>query len=95
MAGKEYNLLVTLRAQPEMGDALESELNSLAQASLATPMCTEFIVARSNTDSDVFLLLERFPSAELYPEHVATPHAQDFLNRVVPNFILERSATEF
>jgi quinol monooxygenase YgiN len=42
-------------------------------------------------DPDTFHLFESFTSKEVYPDHVATPHAQHFLSFVVPNYVARRS----
>lgn len=95
MHDKKYHLLVTLRAKQGLADELQNELVTLSEASLATPMCTRFEVARSAIDPNVFVLIETFASSDAYPVHVATAHAQEFLTRVVPSLIDERTAIEF
>ncbi len=91
---EQFHLFVELSAHPGRGDELEEELVELADKSLATPFCHSFVVSRSATDPDTFYLFESFSSADVYPEHVNTEHAQYFLNSTVPRLVASRSAIE-
>ena len=86
----EFHLYVRLTAAKNSVDELRTALQSLAEASLATEFCLRFDVSESVSEPGVFFLFESFIAKEAYPDHVATEHAQHFLNHVVPNFIAAR-----
>ena len=90
----QFHLFVELSAHPGRGDELQEELVELADKSLATTFCHKFVVSRSATDPDTFYLFESFSSAEIYPEHVNTDHAQYFLTSTVPRLVASRSAIQ-
>jgi quinol monooxygenase YgiN len=87
---KDFHLYVRLTAAENHVDDLRTALQSLSVASLATEFCLRFDVSESVSEPGVFFLFESFTSKEVYPDHVATEHAQHFLNYVVPNFIADR-----
>ena len=91
---EEFHLFVELSAHPGRGDELQAELLELAEKSLSTPICHSFTVSRSATDPDTFYLFESFLSADVYPDHVNTDHAQFFLNSTVPRLVASRSAKQ-
>lgn len=91
---EEFHLFVEVTAFPGSGDQLQQELVELAEKSLATPICHAFVVSRSTTNSDTFYLFESFTSAEVYPDHVNTDHAQFFLNSTVPRLVASRTAKQ-
>jgi quinol monooxygenase YgiN len=90
----EFHLFVELTAHSGRGDELQEELLDLAKKSLDTPMCHEFVVSRSATNPDTFYLFESFSSADVYPDHVDTDHAQYFLTSTVPRLVASRSAKQ-
>lgn len=75
---------------PGRSQELNSALQSLSKASLESGICLRFDVSQSVFNPDEFSLFESFESKEIYPSHVATDHAQHFLNFVIPNFVGER-----
>jgi quinol monooxygenase YgiN len=89
---EQFHLFVELHAHPGTGNDLAPELDELARKSLETPFCTAFSVSRSTTDPDTFYLFESFTSADVYPDHVNTDHAQFFLTSTVPRLVASRSA---
>lgn len=88
---KVFHLYVELTASTGNADNLDKALQSLSEASLASKICSRFDVSRSQSQADTFHLFESFASKEVYPEHVATAHAQHFLTYVVPRFVEKRS----
>jgi quinol monooxygenase YgiN len=86
----EFHLYVRVTAVENRVDELREALQSLSRASEATDFCLRFDVSESVLEPGVFTLFESFTSKEVYPTHVATEHAQHFLNHVVPNLIAAR-----
>jgi quinol monooxygenase YgiN len=86
-----FHLYVELTASAGNTENLNVALQSLSRASMASGMCQRFDVSQSQMDPDTFHLFESFASKEVYPDHVATPHAQHFLSFVVPNYVAKRS----
>lgn len=86
-----FHLYVELDCLPEHTEDLRKALQSLSRDSLASGICSRFDVLESNSTPNTFYLFESFASKEIYPEHVRTPHAQHFLNEVIPRFVTKRS----
>jgi quinol monooxygenase YgiN len=86
-----FHLYVELTASKGNVDNLRTALQSLSRASLESGLCNRFDVSQSQMHPDTFHLFESFTSKEIYPDHVATPHAQHFLSFVVPNYVAKRS----
>lgn len=87
----EFHVYVEITALPGLEKDLLEALQSLSRDSLATPMCTRFEVLTTPESPSRYHLFESFLSKEIYPEHVATAHAQHFLNHVIPTYVAERS----
>jgi quinol monooxygenase YgiN len=87
---EQLHLYVRVVASPGAAGELKTALQSLSQASLVSGLCLRFDVSQSILDQDIFHLFESFESESIYPNHVATSHAQHFLNVVLPNCVAER-----
>jgi quinol monooxygenase YgiN len=86
-----FHLYVELTASSGNVENLRTALQSLSRASLESGICSRFDVSQSQMNPETFHLFESFTSKEVYPDHVATGHAQHFLNVVVPNYVDSRS----
>lgn len=86
-----FHLYVELTASAGNTENLRTALQSLSEASLRSGLCNRFDVSQSQIQPDTFHLFESFASKEVYPDHVATPHARHFLSFVVPNYVDKRS----
>lgn len=87
---EQLHIYVRVVAAPGAVEELKTALQSLSQASLVSDLCLRFDVSQSILDQNVFHLFESFESKDIYPNHVATAHAQHFLNVVLPNYVAER-----
>jgi quinol monooxygenase YgiN len=85
-----YHIIVRLEPTPGHQAALQEALRDLAEASRATSFCERFVVTRSLDPPGDFWLFERFSSKEAYDAHVATPHAQRFLDETLPAHVATR-----
>jgi quinol monooxygenase YgiN len=91
MMAAGFHLYVVLKCLPEHCEELRKALQSLSRDSLASGICLRFDVLESQTAPNTFYLFESFESKQIYPDHVATAHAQHFLSHVIPAFVQERS----
>lgn len=87
----KFHVYVELVAIPGTESDLLESLEALCRASLATDLCSRFAVSVAHDNSLKFHLFETFTSKSIYPEHVATAHAQYFLTVVLPNYVAERT----
>lgn len=86
-----FHVYVELTAIKGFEKELLKSLQHLSRASVATDLCSRFAVSVASDDPSRFHLFETFESKAIYPDHVATAHAQHFLNFVIPNYVDARS----
>jgi quinol monooxygenase YgiN len=78
-------LIATYRGKPGTGDAIEPLLAELAAASRDEPGCLLYLVNRSTTAVDVFVIYEHYVDDEALAAHRDTPHFQRIaVGQVIP-----------
>ena len=78
----ELTLVVHIRAKPGQADALEKELCIAVPPTHKEAGCLRFALHRSKTDSDAFLLVERWRSQQALDEHLKKPYLTHLLARL-------------
>jgi quinol monooxygenase YgiN len=78
-------LIATYRARAEMGDVIEPLLARLAAETRAEPGCLLYLVNRSTSAPDTFVLYEHYEDAEALEAHRASAHFQSLaVDQVIP-----------
>lgn len=88
-------LIVTYRARPGQGDALEAALKRMGQmVKEHEPTCLLFQVGRSRTDRDLFHLHEVYRDDAALVAHRETPHFKEIVVGQARPLLAERVADE-
>ena len=78
-------LIATYHAQPGKGDVITPLLVQLAERSRAEPECELYLVNRSTTDPDTFVLYEQYRDNAAIAAHRETPHFQELaVGQIIP-----------
>ena len=78
-------LIATYRGQPGQGDTIEPLLTELAAATRTEPGCLLYLVNRSTTAPDTFVLYEHYDDEEALAAHRESPHFQRIgVGQVIP-----------
>jgi quinol monooxygenase YgiN len=78
-------LIATYRGRQGTGDAIEPLLAELAAATRSEPGCLLYLVNRSTTAPDTFVLYEHYDDEESLAAHRDSPHFQRIgLGQVIP-----------
>jgi quinol monooxygenase YgiN len=78
-------LIATYRAQPGKGDVIAPLLVELAGRSRAEPACELYLVNRSITDPDTFVLYEQYRDEATLAAHRETVHFRELaVGQIIP-----------
>jgi quinol monooxygenase YgiN len=78
-------LIATYRGRPGTGDTIEPLLAELAAATRTEPGCLLYLVNRSTTAPDTFVLYEHYDDEEALAAHRESPHFQRIgVGQVIP-----------
>jgi len=78
-------LIATYRGQPGKGDVIAPLLLELAGRSRAEPECELYLVNRSTTDPDTFVLYEQYRDDAAIAAHRETSHFQELaVGQIIP-----------
>ena len=78
-------LIATYRGKPGTGDTIEPLLAELAAATRVEPGCLLYLVNRSTTAADTFVLYEHYVDADALAAHRDSPHFQRIgVGQVIP-----------
>lgn len=78
-------LIATYRGLPGTGDAVEPLLRQLATRSRDEAGCLQYLVHRSTSAPDTFVLYERYENDAAIAAHRASPHFQELaVERIIP-----------
>jgi quinol monooxygenase YgiN len=78
-------LIATYQAQPGKGDEIAPLVVQLAQRSRGEPACELYLVNRSTTNPDTFVLYEQYRDEDAIAAHRATAHFQELaLGQIIP-----------
>lgn len=78
-------LIATYRGQEGAGDRIEPLLAQLAAESRAEPGCLLYLVNRSSTTPDTFVLYEHYEDDEALAAHRESAHFQSIaVGRIIP-----------
>lgn len=75
----QITVIVRIKAKPGKAEALEKELRVSVPPTHLEPGCLRFALHRSTTESDVFLLVERWTSQDALDEHLRKPYLTHLL----------------
>ena len=78
-------LIATYRGKPGTGDTIEPLLAELAAATRVEPGCLLYLVNRSTTAADTFVLYEHYVDEDALAAHRDSPHFQRIgVGQVIP-----------
>jgi len=79
------NVIAQYHARAGQGDTVAAALSEHVAASRKEPGCTQFVVLRSRTDGDRFVIVEEYLDEAAFEAHRASPHFRTFVEgRVLP-----------
>lgn len=78
-------LVARYRARPGRGDAVAEAMREMIPRSREEPGCLAYLVQRSQSEPDEFVLYEQYVDEAAIDAHRATPHFQEIvLAQVIP-----------
>lgn len=95
MTNETYQVIAHHRAKPGTGDSVADALRELAASSRNEPENINYVVSRSLEDSDHFIIVESYRSADGFASHRQSDHFQAIgIGRIIPD-LTDRSVTAF
>lgn len=78
----EITNVVLIAAQAGKSDALHAALLEMVEPTLAEPGCRAYVLHRSTSDSDHWMVYESWKDQAALDFHLATRYVQQFISRI-------------
>jgi quinol monooxygenase YgiN len=78
----EITNVVLIPAQAGKSDALYAALLEMVEPTLAEPGCSAYVLHRSTSDSDHWMVYESWKDQAALDFHLATQYVQQFISRI-------------
>jgi quinol monooxygenase YgiN len=88
-------VIARYQVQTGMGDLVATALAKHATATRTEPGCIQFVVYRSRTERDQFVLYEQYVDDEAFEAHRQTPHFRSYVEGTIAPLLSERKADRY
>lgn len=87
----QLTIVASITAEPDKIDLVKSELEKLIATTRGEKGCVQYDLHQNNENPAHFLFFENWESRELWQDHMANKHLQDYLaatDGAVADFVL-------